>query len=307
MHCPGCTARNDPEAEFCIECGRPFHQTTADAPFPTRPRKAYLFMIALLPVLALVAGIGYYKFFLPDGVAAFVNDEEIRLSELDETVAREEGEGSAIPEGLRHQILNQLITERIALQEARKAGISVSREEIAVAARDAQAASGLTDKSFNQEISSRFGNTRAFEAALERRLLIRKFIAERVAPPGADPVSARRAADQWMRDVTARAAVRIALAEQVAGPGCRCCNGEGGQDRKAGNITGQNIVAKQSPESNRMKTALDAALRYWHAKHGPDAIETQQTDFGCHIQVDIFQREKMIASLQYQSGIITEQ
>lgn len=260
MHCPGCTARNDPEAEFCIECGRPFPQTTAGAPFPAKPRKAYLFMIALVPVLALVAGIGYYKFFLPDGVAAFVNNEEIRLSELDEAIARVRGEGSAVSEGLRHQILNQLITERIALQEARKAGISVSREELAVAARDARAASGLNDKSFNQEISSIFGNTRAFEAALERRLLIRKLIAERVAPPGADPVSARRAADQWMRDVTARATVRIALAEQVAGPGCGCCNGEGGQDRQTGNGTGQNTAAKQSPASNRMKTALDAAL-----------------------------------------------
>jgi hypothetical protein len=236
-----------------------------------------------------------------------VNDEEIRLSELDETVAREEGEGSAVPEGLRRQILNQLITERIALQEARKAGISVSREEIAVAARDARAASGLTDKSFNQEISSRFGTTRAFEAALERRLLIRKFIAEKVAPPDADPVSARRAADQWMRDVTTRASVRIALAEQVAGPGCRCCNGEGGQDRQEGNIAGQKIADKRSPASNRMTTARSAALRYWHAKHGPDAIETRQTDFGCHIQVDIFQQEKMIASVRYQSGIITEQ
>jgi hypothetical protein len=249
-----------------------------------------------------VAGIGYYKFLLPDGVAAFVNDEEILLSELDEAVARVQGEGSAVPEGLRHQILNQLITERVALQEARKAGISVSREELAVAAREARAASGLTDKSFDREISSLFGNRRAFEAALERRLLIRKVIAEKVAPSGVDPVSARRATDQWLRDVTTRAAVRIALAEQVAGPGCRCCNGP-----REGNKTGQNIAAKQSPASNRMKTALDATLRYWHAKHGPDAIETRQTDFGCHIQVDIFQQEKMIASLRYQSGIITEQ
>jgi hypothetical protein len=49
--------------------------------------RAYFFALLLIPVVALATGLGYYKFILPDGIAAVVNGEEIKHSELDSAVA----------------------------------------------------------------------------------------------------------------------------------------------------------------------------------------------------------------------------
>src|SRR5574341_1117715 len=295
MHCSRCNTKNDPDAVFCVECGKPLHADAANV--PVKFRRSYLFIIVLAPVLALVAGIGYYKFFLPDGVAAVVTGDEIKISELDAEMTRVQGKGDASSDRLR--LLNHLITERIVLQEARKAGMSGAGEEISFAAREARASSGLDDGSFKQEITSRYGNMRTFESALERRLLIDKLIAEKVVPPGADAGTARSAVSKWMRDLSGRAAVRIALSEQGAGPGCGCCN-------KGGGPANQATAAEQSPASDKARAAADACLQYWHAKYGPDAVTTRLTDYGCHYQVDIEKNGRIIGSLRYQGGTITE-
>ncbi len=54
------------------------------------------------------------------------------------------------------------------------------------------------------------------------------------------------------------------------------------------------------------KAASEAALRYWHEKHGPETVTATVKDFGCHQQVDIVKDKKIIASLRYQAGAITE-
>jgi hypothetical protein len=289
MQCNSCKTTNEPDSVFCSECGKPLADQT---PGPEKKqRKSYLFVLLFVPVIVIAAAVGYYKFFLPDGVAAVVNGEEIRLSELNAAASRMQGGSDAASAGLRYQALNELIAERLALQEARKAGIEVSKDELAVAAAQAQAASGLDSGAFNKEMKSLHGSMRGFENTLERRILISRLIAERVVPPGADPGTAGRAADQWMRHLSEKAAVRIALAEQWSGGGCSCCNKEGGPAQ---------------PVSDKAKAATDACLQYWRAKHGPEAVSARLTDFGCHMQVDIVKNEKIIGSLRYQGGTITE-
>jgi len=303
LHCPDCKQTSDSDALFCTACGRPLEAPQQAAKIQ---RRAYFIALLFIPVIALAAGIGYYKFFLPNGVAAVVNGEEIKVSELDAAVARAQGSQEAASSQLRYQLLNQLITQRIVIQEARKAGISVSKEEIETSATEARASSGLDEVTFNGEIVSQYGSLRSFKDALERRLLVNKFLVLKVVPPGADPSTTRSAINQWLDDIAGRAAVRIALAGQGAGPGCGCCNTEDGQASQMSGIQSHGCAAANKPVASGAGKSADAGLRYWHAKHGLDAVTTQITDYGCHIQVDIVKNKKIIGSLRYQDGKITE-
>jgi hypothetical protein len=257
-----------------------------------------LFALLFVPVIVIAIAVGYYKFFLPDGVAAVVNGEEIKLSELTAAVSRMQGGGEATTQ-LRSQALNELIAERLVLQEARKAGMQVSKQEVAAAAAQARTSSGLDDAAFTMEIRSFYGSVRGFEQQLERRTLINRLIAERVVPPGADPQTASRAVNLWLRDLSGKASVRIALAEQWPGEGCGCCSKESGPRK-------QTTASAQPPVSEKSRAAADACLQYWRAKHGPEAVTTRLMDYGCHYQVDIMKNEKIIGSLRYQGGAITE-
>ncbi len=306
MNCPDCKASNDADALFCAACGRPLEDAQ---PKPvSNQRRAYFIALLFIPVVLIAVAIGYYKFYLPGGIAAVVNGEEITLSELSDAVARMQGGRDAAAPGLRYQALNELISERLVLQEARKAGIIVSREALASAAAEAQVASGLDAAAFNRAMIARYGNVRGFEIDLERRILINRLIAERVVPRGADPATAGRAVHQWLQGLSDKASVRIALAEQMTGPGCGCCNNrdEGAElKRSMPGCTAKGAGAAQTSEQKQ--TAVETALRYWHAKHGPDPVTAKPTDFGCHVQVDIIKNEKIISSLRYQGGSILEQ
>jgi hypothetical protein len=305
VHCPDCKQTNDTDALFCTGCGRPLEA----APQQTVQiqRRAYFIALLFVPVIAIAVGIGYYKFFLPNGVAAVVNGEEIKLSELDAAVARAQGrQEAAASSQLRYELLNQLITQRIVIQEARKAGISVSKEKIETSATEARISSGIDEATFNRQVVSQYGSLRAFKDALERRLLANKFLAVKVVPPGADQPTAQSAIKRWLDDIAGRAAVRIALAEQGAGQVCGCCNTGTAQASQRSGIQGHGCAAVNKRAASDVGKAADAGLRFWRAKYGPDAVTTRLTDYGCHIQVDIVKNNKIICSLRYQDGSITE-
>ncbi len=66
------------------------------------------------------------------------------------------------------------------------------------------------------------------------------------------------------------------------------------------------VAANRLKALDAGKAAANAGIQYWHAKHGPDAVTAQFTDFGCHIKVDIMKNEKVVSSLRYQDGNISE-
>jgi hypothetical protein len=310
MNCPACRTTNDKDALFCADCGT----RLPDAPTSgmVKQRRVYFLAFLFVPIIVIAIAIGYYKFFLPDGVAAVVNNEEIKLSELDAAVNRMKGMRDADAAGLRYQALNELITEKLVLQEARTSGITVSRDEIVSAAAAAQAASGLDERAFNKEMQALYGSMAGFEKSLERRLIINRLIKEKIVPSGADPQTAGRAVNQWLRDLSSKAGVRIALAEQMpgAGSGCGCRgkqNNQIGQEQGRPKMNcGQGCQARGQAATNRTSPAIDSALQYWHARHGADAVTTRVQDFGCHVQIDIVKNDKIISSLRYQNGSITE-
>jgi hypothetical protein len=290
---------NDPDAAFCSECGKPMARESN--PTPGKMKKPYFYALLLVPVIVLAAAVGYYKFFLPQGIAAVVNGEEIRLSELDGELVRVQGSGKPADGRLRHQLLNAMIAERLALQEARKADMTVSPEELESIVGEMRSASGMSEAGFNQWIEEQYGDRQVYLQALSRRVLMNKYITERVVPSGADPRQARQITNEWMQRLYAAAAVRITLAEQWSGAGCGCCANGG----NAGN-RGVAFASEKTGRPSAADRASDAALRYWQEKHGAEKVTARVKDFGCHMEIDIIKDEKVIGSLQYQGGRISE-
>lgn len=325
MHCPDCNTVNDPDARYCSECGRVMSgDAKTQSAITTR---AYFFALLLIPVVALAGGLGYYKFFLPEGIAAVVNGEEIKRSELDSAVALTQakngeenfkGDQSArYARRLRYEVLSGLVTERLVLQEARKAGISASPEDVASAVSRAQVSSGMDKNNFHALVMQRFGGIPSFEEAVRRELIIKRIIASQAVPQGGDPKRAGDAVNAWLEDLSARASVRIALSEQWSGAGCGCGDPKTQQAADRGCAMTNTVPSagraecrhpKNGPSAHTgiEKEAADAGLAYWHAKYGNDAVTTRSADFGCHIQMDILKDEKVIGSLRYQDGSITE-
>lgn len=145
MECLGCNGMNDDDARFCVQCGNVI-STGPKIPL-VRSRRVYLFALLLVPVLALVAAVGYYKYFLPDGVAAVVNGEEIRCSELNTVMSpalarQESAAGRRLTESetakLRYETLYRMIADRLAQQKARNAGTGASAAAVVRIALDEQ-------------------------------------------------------------------------------------------------------------------------------------------------------------------------
>jgi SurA-like N-terminal domain len=109
----------------------------------------------LVPAVIIVAAVDYYKFFLPDGIAAVVNGENITTTELDAIAVRAPGIAETTYRRRRYDALNRLITETLAVQEAHKAGLRLSEEKIAAAA--AKASDGLNASAFKQKLDLLYG------------------------------------------------------------------------------------------------------------------------------------------------------
>lgn len=327
MNCCSCNQPNDDDAAFCARCGRPL-DPGPQAP-PLKRSRAALWAVSLTAVFLFVLGLGYYKFFPPDGAVAVVNGEEIKESELDDEVARlgkaHESQnasafagapGKAERNRLRAETLAGLIRERILLQEAHKAGISVSAGEVAAAVEGMRASSGMEKKQFERFVEARYGSHGEFRRAIEKRLRINRLIREKIAAGIRDPQMVQTAFAQWFREASRAAAVRVSLAEQWSGAGCGCCTGGGPAGRMQGTPVSAVVSDRGAAEgpaavSNNDRPAAAAAaaaagLSYWRAKYGNDAVSARTTDFGCHVQVDIVKDGKVLKSLRYQNGAITE-
>jgi hypothetical protein len=309
MQCGTCKKENDIDARYCEHCGRDLAVTPVDV--PERKNRTALYVLIIVAA-AVAAAVGYYKFFLPSGIAAVVNGEEILLAEVD---ARMQGLGqySEIPADVlgraRYRVLNDLITERIAWQAAAQAGVRIPSADIDAAYEQLASASAADRAAFDAQIKARYGSTRAFRRSLERSLAIRKYVDEKIAAGIADPTLAGARVDQWLRDISGRATVRVALAEQLPGPG-RGCGGSGGCGKGSagcGSGSGCGTTPRTgSDASPQAKEARDAALAYWRDRYGDEPVEAKVLDFGCHIQVDVLKGKKIAKSLRYQNGAITE-
>jgi hypothetical protein len=61
------------------------------------------------------------------------------------------------------------------------------------------------------------------------------------------------------------------------------------------------------PESNRVKAAIDAVLKYYQQKYTDSSVTASAKDYGCHIEVIINKNGQPIKDFTYVNGIIYEQ
>jgi len=326
MQCQECRHPNDDDAAFCEGCGGPL----APAPSsPLRQRNAYLWILSLVAGLIVLAGIGYYKFVLPEGVIAVVNGEEIRRHELDAAVERAQRTrgslyGPAFFEGtggaqrlirLRTDTLNDLVRERILLQEARNSGIVVTDAEALQAFTAMREAAGMDHAAFRTAVLSRYGSEQAAVDRLRRRIMIDRLLAERVTAGISDAREAREAAGKWFREVSGRALVRISLPEQWSAAECGCCGpgaagtAEARPDRGCsgcGVKPGEQAGGGAPPDPVVEKMVREAGIAYWKKNRGDAAVSARVFDFGCHQEVELQKGGELIARLRYQNGVVSE-
>jgi len=126
--------------------------------------KSYSWTLALL-ALGLLAAPSVSTAQRLDGIAAVVNDEVVLQSDVEEQLylflMRSQSQpDSATLDTLRHEILDQLIDEKLIVSEAERQGLKVEQQEV-----DAQVDKAISDA------KQRLGTDAAFQEQLQRENL----------------------------------------------------------------------------------------------------------------------------------------
>ncbi len=108
------------------------------------------FMPIISGVAIIILAVILIQAFSSPSAAAIVNGDKITLKQVDEYYDR-------IPEQLKmlvtkDQVLDQLINEKVLLQEAAKHDIAVTDEEVNILISKAIDQSGMTEEEFNQRL-----------------------------------------------------------------------------------------------------------------------------------------------------------
>ncbi len=112
--------------------------------------------------------------------AAIVNGEPITMAYLDEQYARIPPQYQAFV--TKDVLLNQTINEVLLLQEAKKAGLSVSDDEVQAEIQKTLDAAGLTEAQLDQKLKEQNLTRKFLEDLYRRQLLINKLLEKKVFP-----------------------------------------------------------------------------------------------------------------------------
>lgn len=145
--------------------------------------RAVLFLAALAIVINCAAVAGYAaRRELVDKVVAVVDEEAVTQSELDELLSpiyeqyRKQYQGEDLFRKLdeaRRILLNQLIEDRLVYQEAKRAGVKVSEEELDAAVNDFKDRF-QNDTEFNKLLKEEGMTITKLRERYERQIAIRK-------------------------------------------------------------------------------------------------------------------------------------
>jgi hypothetical protein len=298
MSCPSCSQRNEKRARFCTHCGNPL---------PRRRKvwtKKRLILFGAIGFI-LAGAIGYLLTgSIESTLVGRVNGEEITRKEFSKRVDQTKRfyeyrygqnlfQGDAGKENLnrlKNEMLDELITERILLQEAKSAGyVSVPEEEITKHLEIIKKQSGLSEVDFIKRI----GPLEDLKEELRRRWIISQFIEKAVLK--GDEAKGELLLGQWLTKTKAKAQIETyEKLEPVYTAKASCCRSGCGGGRA------QPLDPKIEQE------AKAKGLEYYEKKMQKKGADAKVTNFGCHIQVDIIEDGKVLLSLTYRQGEIQE-
>jgi hypothetical protein len=187
-------------------------------------------------------------------------------------------------------MLDELVTEKILLQEAKSAGYtSAPEEEIAKHLEMIKKQSGLPEVDFVKRI----GPLEDLKEELRRRWIISQFIEKAVLK--GDEGNGEALFGQWFVRTKAKAKIETyEKLEPVYTAKASCCKSGCGGGRA------QPLDPKIEQE------ARAKGLEYYEKKTQKKGADAKVTDFGCHIQVDIIEDGKVLLSLTYRQGEVQE-
>jgi D-Tyr-tRNAtyr deacylase len=185
-----------------------------------------------------------------------------------------------------------MTTEKILLQEAKRAGYSSAPDEEIVKQVEAiKGKYGLTDDDLKQKMGLSIED---LKEELRKGWAISQFLEKAVlkgAQQNGEVVFA-----QWFIKAKAKAKIETyEKLEPVLTARASCCRSGCGGGGKA-----------QPLDPKVEKEAKAKGLEYWEKKTQKKGASATVTNFGCHIQVDIIEDGKVVISLTYKQGEVQE-
>ncbi len=193
---------------------------------------------------------------------------------------------------LKTDIIDEMVVERILLQEAKAAGYtSAPEEEIEKQVETIKKENNLSDADI---VKMTGGPVEDLKAEFRKEWVISQFI-EKVVLKG-DQANGEQLFSQWLMQVKAKSKIETyEKLEPVSTAKASCCGsgcGGGGRARPLDPKIEQEAKAK--------------ALEYYDKKTQKKDVEAKVINFGCHIQVDIIEGGKVALSLTYNGREVQE-
>jgi hypothetical protein len=297
--CPFCSQENEMRARFCVYCGNPLPKSKE-----TRFKKRYI--LSGIISLALFGGIAFFWIGgLEPKLVGKVNGEGITRKEFSKRVERtkkfyEVSYGQKLFQGeegkenlnrLKTEILDEMTTEKILLQEAKSAGYSSAPDEEIVKQVEAiKKKYGLSDADLKQKMG---GSIEDLKEELRKGWVISQFLEKAVLKD--DQQNGEVVFAQWFTKAKAKAKIETyEKLEPVLTAKASCCRSGCGGGR----------VQPLDPKTEQ--EAKTKGLEYYEKKTQKKGASARVTNFGCHIQVDIIEDGKVVVSLTYKQGEVQE-
>lgn len=301
VSCPFCGEGNEKESRFCIHCGKSF-------PEKKRFRSASRYVIAGIGLIL----VGVFAFFwlhnLGSREVGRVNGERISREEYSKRIDRAKrfyeyryGRDAFQGEGgrenlnrLKTDVIDEMVNEKILLQEAKTAGYtSAPEEEIEKQLETIKKKNSLSD----DDLTKMFGGSiEDFKSELRTGWVISQFVDKVVLKD--NQANGNQVFSQWLTQVKAKSKVETyEKLEPVSTAKASCCGSGGGC---GGGGRAQALDPKIEQE------AKAKGLEYYEKKTRKKGAGAKVTDFGCHIQVDIIEDGKVVVSLTYRQGEVQE-
>jgi hypothetical protein len=301
--CPSCGEGNEKGIRFCVHCGNPLPR---EGKFWFAKRRI---LSGALIGLILVGG-GWY--FLMGRVEAKlvgkVNGEGITRKEFSKRLERVKNfyelrygqnlfqgeEGKQNLNRLKTEILDEMTTEKILLQEAKSTGYrSAPDEEIVKQVEAIKKKYGLSDTDLKEKMGVSIED---LKEELQKGWIISQFLEKAVLK--GDEQNGEVVFAQWFAKAKAKAQIETyEKLEPVSTAKASCCGSGGG-------CGGGGRVSPLDPKIE--KEARAKGLEYYEKKTQKKGAEAKVTNFGCHIQVDIIEDGKVVVSLTYRQGEVQE-
>ena len=300
--CPFCGEGNEKGSRFCIHCGRSF-------PGNKKIRSASWYILVGIGLVLAGTVTFFWIHNLESKEVGKVNGERISREEFSKRIDRakqfyayrygqdifqgEAGRGNL--NRLKTETLDEMVNEKILLQEAKAAGYGAApEEEIEKQLEAIKKKNGLSDA----DLAKIFGGSiEDFKADLRKGWVISQFV-EKVVLKG-DQANGNQLFSQWFTQAKAKSKIETyEKLEPVSTAKASCCgSGDGGC---GGSGRAQSLDPKTEQE------ARAKGLEYYEKNTQKKGASAKVTDFGCHIQVDIIEGGKVVVSLTYRQGEVQE-